>query len=54
MLLGIYRARFGTVPAAVQHAVERAKNGNTRLRWVEIFATKSAEEIVATVQHDGK
>ncbi|MEI7893381.1 MAG: hypothetical protein WCI05_09820 [Myxococcales bacterium] len=52
MLLGFYRARFGTVPDAVQHAVERVKSEKTLLLWVESFATKSAEEIEAKVQRD--
>jgi hypothetical protein len=48
MLLRVYRARFGTMPSEVRAGVERA--GETELlAWGDLFATKSADEILAAL-----
>jgi len=49
MLLGLYRARFGAVPAAIEAAVKAADEEATRVGWLELFATKSADEIRAAL-----
>jgi hypothetical protein len=48
-LLTIYHARFGSVPRKVRAAVERTHDDATLARWVEIFAVRSAGEIIAAV-----
>lgn len=49
MLLGLYRTRFGTVPGEVEAAVQRAESEATLMGWLDLFATKSAEEIGASL-----
>jgi hypothetical protein len=48
-LLTIYRTRFGSVPRKVRAAVERTQDDAALARWVEIFAVRSAAEIIAAV-----
>ncbi len=48
-LLSIYRARFGSIPRKVRAAVERTHDDAALARWVEIFAARSAAEIIAAV-----
>jgi hypothetical protein len=48
-LLTIYRARFGSVPRKVRAAVECTRDDAALMRWVEIFAIRSAAEIAAAV-----
>jgi hypothetical protein len=50
-LLTIYRARFGSVPQKVRAAVERTRDDAALAKLVEIFAVRSAPEIVAAVAH---
>ena len=52
MLLGLYRTRFGVVPHEVEVAVEAAESEATLMGWLEMFATKSAEEIVASLTNN--
>jgi len=49
VLLAVYRARFGAVPREVQAAVEVTDDDAAFAKLVELFATKSADEIAAAV-----
>ncbi len=48
MLLAVYRARFGGVPAEVQAAVASASDA-TLTGWVALFANGTADEILAAI-----
>jgi hypothetical protein len=47
-LLAFYRARFGAIPPEVRSAVESAEEARL-IAFVELFATKSAAEILAAL-----
>jgi hypothetical protein len=49
VLLMVYRARIGPVPREVQAAVEGTDDDTAFGKLVELFATKSADEIAAAV-----
>jgi hypothetical protein len=49
VLLLIYRARFGAVPREVQSALKGPEDDEGFGRMVEVFATKSEEEIAGVV-----
>lgn len=51
-LLTIYRTRFGSVPRKVRAAVERTHDDAALAKWVEIFAVRSAAEIIAAVAEE--
>jgi hypothetical protein len=44
-LLETYRARFGTVPPAVESTLRHVHDPDKLTRWFPLFSTKSAEEI---------
>jgi hypothetical protein len=49
-LVAFYEARFGPVPADIRSAVERARDEATLETWIQLFATRSADEIAAALQ----
>lgn len=48
MLVGVYRARFGEVPAAIEAAVAAAEEEDL-MAWLPVFATRSEAEIAAAL-----
>ena len=49
MLPRLYQARFGAPPAAILAAIDAMHDADTLEQWADLFTTKSAEEIAATL-----
>ena len=48
-LLTIYRTRFGSVPRKLRAAIEGTRDDAALAKWVELFVTRSADDIAVAV-----